>query len=434
MQHILVGKNEGRRSRQQIYAQLKAGADFAELAKKYSKDPGSKDNGGKFTATKGPTSPSSTRSSSRRKTNQRARSRSTRAVRLAHHQAARRRQARQATTPEKQGGRRRSARSSLQQKKQHGDHEWVDERLKKLLHGREDHVPGRLRSRRRIRARRSGARPARDHVAARVAGLAARRCVELQELTERLRRDCPWDREQTAQTIVPHTVEEAYEVADAALAGDDAKLLDELGDLLFQAYFLALLLAERGEGDLEPVARGVHAKLVARHPHVFGDVEARPAGARARELGAAQGRAGGARGRLPRRAGDAARRCSRAQGAAARGGGRLRLPGRSPARSATSTTSSTSCARSCRGRAGGRARARPAASRTSSATCSSPRVNVARRLNVDPELALRARDASGSARGSRRPSALAAADGEDWPSSPLAEQDATSTGRRRASA
>jgi MazG family protein len=102
--------------------------------------------------------------------------------------------------------------------------------------------------------------------------------VELQELTERLRRDCPWDREQTARTIVPHTVEEAYEVADAALAGDDAKLRDELGDLLFQSYFLALLLSERGAGDLEQVARGIHAKLVARHPHVFGEVEARTAG------------------------------------------------------------------------------------------------------------------------------------------------------------
>jgi MazG family protein len=98
--------------------------------------------------------------------------------------------------------------------------------------------------------------------------------VELQTLTERLRRDCPWDREQTAKTIVPHTVEEAYEVADAALRDDDAKLLDELGDLLFQSYFLALLLEERGAGDLEQVARAIHTKLVARHPHVFGEVEA----------------------------------------------------------------------------------------------------------------------------------------------------------------
>jgi len=98
--------------------------------------------------------------------------------------------------------------------------------------------------------------------------------LELQQLTERLRRDCPWDREQTARTIVPHTVEEAYEVADAALGDDRAKLLDELGDLLFQVYFLALLLQEEGQGDLEAVARAVHEKLVRRHPHVFGETEA----------------------------------------------------------------------------------------------------------------------------------------------------------------
>ena len=103
--------------------------------------------------------------------------------------------------------------------------------------------------------------------------------LDLQRLTVRLRRDCPWDREQTAATIVPHTVEEAYEVAEAALSGSDADLLDELGDLLFQVYFLALLLEERGSGDLEAVARGVHAKLVQRHSHVFGDAEARTAGA-----------------------------------------------------------------------------------------------------------------------------------------------------------
>jgi nucleoside triphosphate diphosphatase len=102
--------------------------------------------------------------------------------------------------------------------------------------------------------------------------------VDLQALTERLRRDCPWDREQTERTIVPHTVEEAYEVADAAIARDDLKLADELGDLLFQVYFLALLLQERGGSDLESVARLVHEKLVRRHPHVFGDADARTAG------------------------------------------------------------------------------------------------------------------------------------------------------------
>ncbi len=81
---------------------------------------------------------------------------------------------------------------------------------------------------------------------------------------------------------MPHTVEEAYEVADAALAGDPAKLADELGDLIFQVYFLALLLEEEGNGSLGEVVRSVHAKLVRRHPHVFGDAEARTA-ARVRE-------------------------------------------------------------------------------------------------------------------------------------------------------
>jgi MazG family protein len=76
---------------------------------------------------------------------------------------------------------------------------------------------------------------------------------------------------------VPHTVEEAYEVADAAIAGDAEKLADELGDLAFQVYFLALLLEEEGRGSLEEVARAVHSKLVRRHPHVFGDAEARTA-------------------------------------------------------------------------------------------------------------------------------------------------------------
>jgi MazG family protein len=107
----------------------------------------------------------------------------------------------------------------------------------------------------------------------------ARALVDLQELAERLRRDCPWDREQTERTIVPHTVEEAYEVADAAMAGDDTKLLDELGDLLFQVFFLSLLLQERGEGDLAAVAEGIRDKLIRRHPHVFGSAEVDSAGA-----------------------------------------------------------------------------------------------------------------------------------------------------------
>jgi uncharacterized protein YabN with tetrapyrrole methylase and pyrophosphatase domain len=78
---------------------------------------------------------------------------------------------------------------------------------------------------------------------------------------------------------VPHTVEEAYELADAAIVRDDTKLIEELGDVLFQVYFLSLLLEERGAGDLATVAERHMAKLIRRHPHVFGDVEAADADA-----------------------------------------------------------------------------------------------------------------------------------------------------------
>jgi MazG family protein len=95
----------------------------------------------------------------------------------------------------------------------------------------------------------------------------------LDAITRRLRRECPWDREQDERTIVPHTLEEAYELADAAHRRDDRKLLDELGDVLFQVHFLALLLEERGAGDLAQVAGGITQKLIRRHPHVFGETE-----------------------------------------------------------------------------------------------------------------------------------------------------------------
>ena len=105
----------------------------------------------------------------------------------------------------------------------------------------------------------------------------ARALGRLDEITRRLRKECPWDREQNERTIVPHTVEEAYELADAANRGDDGKLLDELGDVLFQVHFLALLLEERGAGDLAQVADHCTEKLIRRHPHVFGDTEAETA-------------------------------------------------------------------------------------------------------------------------------------------------------------
>src|SRR5262249_48474255 len=91
------------------------------------------------------------------------------------------------------------------------------------------------------------------------------------EVTRRLRRECPWDREQDARSIVPHTVEEAYELADAANRDDTEAMVDELGDVLFQVLFLSLLLEERGEGDLATVAESSAAKLIRRHPHVYGE-------------------------------------------------------------------------------------------------------------------------------------------------------------------
>jgi MazG family protein len=109
-----------------------------------------------------------------------------------------------------------------------------------------------------------------DDVAAAIARLDA--------LTRRLRKECPWDREQDERSIVPHTVEEAYELAASAHAGDDAKLLDELGDVLFQVHFLSLLLEERGAGTMADVAEHVRQKLIRRHPHVFGEVDADTAG------------------------------------------------------------------------------------------------------------------------------------------------------------
>ena len=104
----------------------------------------------------------------------------------------------------------------------------------------------------------------------------------LWELTLLLREHCPWDQAQTAGTIVPHTMEEAWEVADEVrrierhiAAGDTPELAalgDELGDLLFQVVFLAMWCHEREPAlDLEAVARGIFTKLVRRHPHVFGD-------------------------------------------------------------------------------------------------------------------------------------------------------------------
>lgn len=80
---------------------------------------------------------------------------------------------------------------------------------------------------------------------------------------------CPWDREQTLESIVPHTIEEAYEVADAIARGDLGELRDELGDLLFQVVFYARIAEEQGNFAFADVVQAINDKLVRRHPHVF---------------------------------------------------------------------------------------------------------------------------------------------------------------------
>jgi nucleoside triphosphate diphosphatase len=90
---------------------------------------------------------------------------------------------------------------------------------------------------------------------------------------------CEWDRAQSFETIVPHTIEEAYEVADAVARGDLAEIRDELGDLLFQVIFQARIAEEHDQFDFEDVARAISDKLEARHPHIFGDAE-HPGGTR----------------------------------------------------------------------------------------------------------------------------------------------------------
>ena len=82
---------------------------------------------------------------------------------------------------------------------------------------------------------------------------------------------CPWDVEQDFASIAPHTIEEAYEVADAIEQGDMAALRDELGDLLFQVVFHAQMASEAGDFDFDAVVEAIADKMVRRHPHVFGD-------------------------------------------------------------------------------------------------------------------------------------------------------------------
>ena len=99
----------------------------------------------------------------------------------------------------------------------------------------------------------------------------------LYDLTRKLREECPWDRKQTQESIIAYTIEETYELADTIARRaehGDAAVRGELGDLLFQVYFLACVAEEHGLYDLGDVAAGIHAKLVRRHPHIFAEATA----------------------------------------------------------------------------------------------------------------------------------------------------------------
>lgn len=107
-----------------------------------------------------------------------------------------------------------------------------------------------------------------------------RELVAFHELARRLRRECPWDRQQTHQSLTKYLLEETYEVVDALSALDpedprsDEQLLEELGDLLYQIEFHAAIAEQEGRFTMADVARGIHNKLVRRHPHVFGQSSA----------------------------------------------------------------------------------------------------------------------------------------------------------------
>src|SRR6202789_4069137 len=95
---------------------------------------------------------------------------------------------------------------------------------------------------------------------------------DLVQIMARLRRSCPWDREQTHASLVRYLIEETYEVVDAIEGGDEGELVEELGDLLFQVVFHAQLATERGKFSVADVIDSLSNKMIRRHPHVFGDV------------------------------------------------------------------------------------------------------------------------------------------------------------------
>ncbi|MCR5002946.1 MAG: nucleoside triphosphate pyrophosphohydrolase [Bacteroidales bacterium] len=93
----------------------------------------------------------------------------------------------------------------------------------------------------------------------------------LLDVMDRLREECPWNHEQTNESIRPRTIEEVYELSDALIKDDDAEIKKELGDVLFHIVFYAKIASEKGKFDIGDIADAISDKMIFRHPHVFGD-------------------------------------------------------------------------------------------------------------------------------------------------------------------
>ena len=105
------------------------------------------------------------------------------------------------------------------------------------------------------------------------------RLLEIMQTLRDPNTGCPWDQAQNFASIVPYTIEETYELADAILSGDMQDIKDELGDVLFQVVFYAQLAKEQGDFNFDDIAKAISDKLVRRHPHVFDVTEHKSADA-----------------------------------------------------------------------------------------------------------------------------------------------------------
>ena len=208
---------------------------------------------------------------------------------------------------------------------------------------------------------------------------------------------CPWDREQTIQSLRPFVLEETYEVLDAIDRGDHDALRGEIGDLLFEGVFLAQIEADEGRFTVSDSLRDITAKLIRRHPHVFGTAkDVTHAGPGARAMGADQGA------RAEARRPDAGRCCAACRRRCRRCSARTKSAPASPRSASTGRKTERrrgqDRGRGRRAEARGRGRRARRGSKKRWATCSSRSPTSRRKLGIEPESALRKANQKFSAR------------------------------------